>query len=138
MRLKLSQLPKVKINVIAYQKYYIFFKKVKEIIMSLNKGRNETPTIEAPPDTIGDGNCTVTTAGTRVQLTTTATPCKKVLITANGANTGNIYVGGVTIASGRGKQLVPLQDVEIWIDDLSKVYIDASVSLEGVAYVYVA
>ena len=104
----------------------------------LTKKRNEEEIVEAPPTDIGDGSCTVTTAGTRVQLTTTPTPCKKVLITANGANTGNIYVGGATITSGRGKQLVPLQDVEIWIDDLSKVYIDASVSLEGVAYVYVA
>ncbi len=106
--------------------------------MSSTPGRNDFVTFEKPPTDIGDGNCTVTTAGVRVQLITTSTACKKVLITANGANTGNIFVGGSTIATGRGKQLVPLQDLELWIDDLSKIYIDASVSLEGVHYVYVA
>lgn len=104
----------------------------------LAKRRNEQEIVEAPPDSIGDGSQTVAIAGTRVQLTTTATPCKKVLITANGANSGNIWVGGATVANGRGKQLVPLQDVEIWIDDLSKVYVDATTSLDGVSYVYVA
>ena len=104
----------------------------------LGKRRNEYEMTEFPPDTIGDGNCTVTTAGTRVQLTTTSTACKKVLITANGANSGNIWVGGATVANGRGKQLVPLQDLELWIDDLSKIYVDATSSLDGVHYVYVA
>jgi len=106
--------------------------------MSIAKRRDEYPITVYPADAIGDGSATVTTAGTRVQLTTTATPCKKVRITANGANTGNIFVGGSTIASGRGKSLVPLQDVEIEIDDLSKVYLDSSVNGEGVHYVYVA
>ena len=100
--------------------------------MATDKRISEYPVIIFPPDTIGDGTATVTTAGTAVQLTTTKTACKKVLITAKGGNTGNIYVGGSTIASGRGKQLVPLQDIWIEIDDLSKVYIDASVNGEGV------
>ena len=104
----------------------------------LGKRRNEYEMTEYPPDAIGDGLCAVTTAGVRVQLTTTKTPCKKVLITANGNNTGTIYVGGATIDNTRGKALVPLQDVEIWIDDLSKEYIDASVSLEGISYVFVS
>jgi len=106
--------------------------------MSLTIRRNDFGIMEYPPDAIGDGSQTVTTAGIRVQLTTTSTACKKVLITANGANSGNIWVGGVTVANGRGKQLVPLQDVEIWIDDLSKIYIDATSSLDGVHYLYVA
>ena len=106
--------------------------------MSLQIRRNDFGISEYPPDTIGDNSQTVTTAGIAVQLTTTSTPCKKVVITANGANTGNIFVGGSTIASGRGKSLVPLQDIELWIDDLSKIYIDASVGGEGVHYVYVA
>lgn len=106
--------------------------------MTLAKRRSEYEMSEYPPDSIGDGSKTVTTAGTRVQLIVTATPCKKVLITALGANSGNIWVGGSTVANGRGKQLVPLQDIEIWIDDLSKIYIDATSSGDGVAYVYVA
>jgi hypothetical protein len=106
--------------------------------MSLQIRRNDFGVSIYPADEIGDGSQTVTTAGTRVQLTTIITPCRKVLITANGANSGNIWVGGSTVANGRGKQLVPLQDIEIEIDDLSKIYIDASVSSEGVHYVYVA
>jgi len=106
--------------------------------MGLTIRRNDFGVSEYPPDSIGDGSQTVTTAGTRVQLTTTATDCKKVRITALGANSGNIWVGGATVANGRGKQLVPLQDIEIWIDDLSKIYIDATSDGDGVAYVYVA
>ena len=106
--------------------------------MSLEKRIGETPIIEFPPDTIGDGTQTVATAGVRVQLSTTSVRCKKVLITAKGGNSGNIYIGGITIASGRGKQLVPLQDVEIEIDNLNLIYIDATSSGDGCSYVYVA
>ncbi len=106
--------------------------------MALEKRRNEYEMTEYPPTSIGDGSCTVTTAGVRVKLTTTSTACKKVLITANGANSGNIWVGGATVANGRGKQLVPLQDLELWIDDLSKIYVDATSSGDSVSYVYVA
>lgn len=106
--------------------------------MGLTIRRNDFGVSEYPPDTIGDGNQTVTIAGARVQLTANSTPCKKVTITALGANSGNIWVGGATVANGRGKQLVPLQDIEIWIDDLSKIYVDATSNGDGVAYVYVA
>jgi len=105
--------------------------------MSLTPGRNEFGVFETPPNTISDGSQTVTTAGTAVQLSTTSIPCKKVLITALGANSGNIWVGGSTVANGRGKQLVPLQDVEIDIDDLNKVYIDSTSDGDGVAFLYV-
>lgn len=106
--------------------------------MSLGKRRSEYPVTVYPATAIGDGTTTVTTAGTAVQLTSTATACKSVVITAKGANTGNIFVGGTTVDSTRGKQLVPLQDIELNIDDLSKVYIDSSVNGEGVIYVYVS
>lgn len=105
--------------------------------MSLSKRRSEYPTTIYPPDGIGDGSATVTTAGSRVQLSPTSTVCKKVLITANGANSGNIWIGGSTVANGRGKQLVPLQDVWIEIDNLNKVYVDATSNSDGVHYVYV-
>ena len=104
--------------------------------MTLSKRRSEYPVTIYPATAIGDGKKTVTTAGTAVQLTTTSTPAKMVRITANGANTGNIFVGGSTIDSTRGKQLVTLQDIQLEIDDLSKVYIDASVNGEGVTYVF--
>lgn len=104
----------------------------------LGKRRSEYPVTIYPAQSIGDGSKAVAVAGTAEKLIATVTPCKKVLITAKGANTGNIFVGGSTVDSTRGKQLVPLQDVEIEIDDLSKVYVDSSVNTEGVTYVYVA
>lgn len=42
---------------------------------------------------------TVTTAGTRVQLSTTAPPTPSLFIQANKTNTGRIYVGLSTVAS---------------------------------------
>ena len=106
--------------------------------MTLSKRRDEYPITVYPPNGIGDGSQTVTTAGTRVQLSTTSIACKEVLITALGSNSGNIWVGGITVANGRGKQLVPIQDIKLQIDDLSKIYIDATSSGDGVAYVYVS
>jgi len=97
---------------------------------------NETPVTIYPPDTIGNGAKTVTTAGTAEQLTTTSTVCKWVTIMAKGANTGNIFVGGASVSSTSGISLVPLQTIELEIDDLSKVYIDSSVNSEGVQYTY--
>jgi hypothetical protein len=105
--------------------------------MSLTPRRNDFGVFEYPPTEISDGSQTVTTAGIAVQLSTTSTPCKKILITALGANSGNIWVGGSTVANGRGKQLVPLQDLELEIDDLNKIYIDSTSSGDGVAFLYV-
>lgn len=91
-----------------------------------------------PPTGIGDGSKNVTTAGTRVQLTSTPTPCRYVIVVALSTNTNSIYVGGSTIAAGRGRPLVSLQAEKIDINDVSKVYIDADTSGEGVTYTYVS
>lgn len=85
--------------------------------------------------TIGDGSKDVTTAGSRVALAS-STSCKKVHIQAKIANTGSIYVGGSTIATGRGVELLPLATITLTISDLSLVYIDASVSGEGITFIY--
>lgn len=96
-----------------------------------------TEILETPPDTIGDGTTTVSIAGTRVQLSTTSTGCKKVLISAKQGNTGDMWIGGSTVAANRGKRLVPMQDVWIAIDNLNKVYVDAATGGDGVEYVYI-
>lgn len=93
---------------------------------------------ETSPTYIGDDSQVVTTSGTRVQLSTSTLPIKYVIITANEANTGTIWVGGQTIASGRGRPLVPLQSEKIDIDYLSKIYIDSTVSGDGVTFTYVS
>lgn len=95
-----------------------------------------------PPSAIGDGLKVVTTAGTAVTLAS-STAIKSVIVTANSTNTGVIVVGGSTVvaASGatrRGYALSSGDSVRINIDDLVKVYIDATVNGEGVHYVYEA
>lgn len=84
--------------------------------------------------TLSDDSQDVTTAGTRVQLT--AATSKKIIITAKVTNTGTIWVGGSTVAAGRGIPLVALQNVTLELSDVSAVYIDATVNGEGVTYAY--
>ena len=90
----------------------------------------------SPPSSITNGNATVTTAGTRVQLLS-STNCRYVIITANVNNTGTIWVGGNTVAAGTGHPLVALQYIKIDINDVSKIYIDSTVNSEGVSFIYV-
>jgi len=90
------------------------------------------------PTAIGDNSKNVTTAGSRVQLISSSTPCKYVIIVALATNTNSIYVGGSTVAAGRGRPLVALQSEKIDIDDVSKIYIDADTSGEGVTFAYVS
>jgi hypothetical protein len=90
---------------------------------------------QLPPSTITSGSKTITTAGTREALAT-STACQGVLIQAKAANTGIIYVGGTTVSATSGIFLYPGESVEISIDNLSKVYLDSSVSGEGVVFTY--
>jgi hypothetical protein len=91
------------------------------------------------PTSVGDGRKTVTTAGTRVALSTT-TSCKKVTIQALDTNTDAIVVGGSTVvaasATRRGIVLLPYNSFTISVDDLADIYIDSVVSGEGVTYLY--
>jgi len=88
---------------------------------------------------IGHGVKSVTTAGTDVVLAS-STACKRVIIQAQTDNTGWIAVGGsgvdATIATGTGVLLGAGDSVELDIDDLNDVYIDSTVSGEGVRYTY--
>lgn len=90
--------------------------------------------------TIGDGVKSVTTAGTAVQLTSSATACRVVRIQARVANSGNIAVGASTVVAAAGSErgiiLVPGAWADFRITDVSKLYIDAAVSGEGVSYLY--
>ena len=88
----------------------------------------------------GDGIQTVTTAGTRVQLSSTSIPCKRVFVQANSANTGVIAVGGITVvaaeATRRGLALFPTQGDWFNVSDVSYLYIDSTVNGEKVNYYY--
>jgi len=105
--------------------------------MSLAKKRGETEVNVSMPDTIGDGSKDVTTAGTRVQLSSTQ-ECRFVNIFAKAGNTGNIFVGGATVSSSSGMVLEQARSTDWFnIDDLSKVYIDSANDGDGCQYAYV-
>lgn len=84
--------------------------------------------------TLYNGSKAVATAGTAVALST-ATTIKSVVVKALYANTGTIYLGSSSVSSLNGVELQSGDSVGIDIDDLAKVYIDASVSGEGVSYI---
>jgi len=90
-----------------------------------------------------DGSKAVTTAGTRVQLSSTQILVVSLSIQASSSNTGVIYVGGPTISSTRGVALsagdtlalLPMARQNEYYD-LRSIWLDASVSAEGVTYAY--
>jgi hypothetical protein len=94
-----------------------------------------------PPYTnFKDGKTTVATAGTRQKLAS-PTPCGKVTVTAREDNSDNIVVGGPTVVAllgptRSGSVLVQNQSITLEIDDLSKVWLDAVTSGDGVTYSY--
>lgn len=88
---------------------------------------------------IADGRKVVTTAGTRVTLAA-STACKQVIITAETDNTGLVVVGGSTVVAALAtRQGVPLyagDSITLEIDNLADVYLDSTVSSDGVTYAY--
>lgn len=93
------------------------------------------------------GKQVVTTAGTPQAMASApsdTTMCKKLIITPFSANTGVVAIGGsaattvanATIGSQQGAVMVKAAN-PITLEDvyLSQVWIDASVSGEGVSYV---
>lgn len=85
--------------------------------------------------TIGSGQKNVTTAGTALAIAT-STVCRCVIVKAKSGNTGSIWVGTTGVINTTGYELFPLDFVALSIDNLSKVFIDASVSGEGVTFAY--
>jgi hypothetical protein len=91
----------------------------------------------------GDGRTVVASAGTPVQISATSVSCRRVTIQAETDNTGRIAVGLTSSivategAASRGVMLPSGGDsVDVYINDLDKVYIDSTVSGDGVNYVY--
>lgn len=76
----------------------------------------------------------VATAGTRVQLPNYT--CREVTIIAKRSNTGSIYVGGIDVSSTvYGVELKANDSVTLAVNNTNLIYIDASVSGEGISYV---
>jgi len=87
---------------------------------------------------VADGTATVTTAGTRVQLSNVA--CKRVEIQAHQGNSGSVVIGGSTVvaasAGRRGLQLFNTQIYPFEVDNLNDLYIDSTENGDKITYVY--
>jgi len=84
----------------------------------------------------GANTLNVTTAGTRVQLPNIQ--CKMITVIAKKGNTGSIYCGMVTVSSTvYGVELGQKEAFDFQVNNANEIYIDASVSGEGVSYVAV-
>ena len=89
---------------------------------------------------IGDGRQTVTTAGTRVQLSSTSVACTRVVIMAETDNTNPVTVGGSTVvgalATRRGVPLSAGDSITVKTDNLNRIWLDSITDTEGVTYIY--
>lgn len=94
------------------------------------------PVSVAPGSAINDGTKTVTTAGTRVQLSSSSVPVSNwIQITAKPGNTGHIYVGSVAVSSTVYMyDLSPGDTCKVPVNNMNIPYLDSSVNGEGVSY----
>ena len=86
----------------------------------------------------GDGRKVVASAGTAEAIGSGS--CTKVIIVAETDNTGCVVVGASTVvasaATRRGVPLFAGEKVEVNCTNLNQVYIDATVTGEGVTFLY--
>lgn len=88
---------------------------------------------------IGNGRKIVTTAGTAVSLAS-STACKWVQVQAETDNTGVIVAGGsgvvASLSTRSGVALYAGVSQTLLCDDLADIYIDSTVSGDGVTFIY--
>lgn len=91
------------------------------------------------------GNVTVTTAGSRVRLTTSDIPATSIAIVADPLNTLNVYVGDSTVSASTGFPLAPGDVMPLSADRtrgyseemmLSDIYVDADTNGNKVRVFY--
>lgn len=88
-----------------------------------------------PATTLYEGVVTVTTAGTRVQLSGSSVAIRSVCIKGQHANTGNIYVGDILVSATVGYELPADASVCLDVNNLNLIYIDSSVNGEKASYI---
>jgi len=94
------------------------------------------PNYQRPPSRIGTRQVTVGTS--RVPVSGEPVKVRSVTIKADDNNTAKVYVGGGDVTTGNGFALYPGQAVDIFIDDLSSVYLVAESEGQLVYVLYVA
>jgi hypothetical protein len=115
---------------------------LKQIWQTVSNWVNGTDTVSKPKVTITGGDsltgklANVTTAGTKIQLANIS--CREVTVIARKGNTGSIYVGGSDVSSILfGVELQANESFTFSVSNASLIYIDSSVSGEGISYVTV-
>lgn len=99
-----------------------------------------TTDVRAPLN-IGHGRKTVAATGTPEQLSATPTKARSLIITALEGNTGVVVIGGdntvrAALASRNGTPLAAKESISYDVADLSSVWLDVTVSGEGVSFSY--
>lgn len=90
-------------------------------------------------ETIATGAKTVTSAGTAEIIVDESTPARFVMITTDDDNTGRVAIGGSgLVASTDGGSLGAGETVTVPVPngDLANLYLDVTVSGEGVKFTY--
>jgi hypothetical protein len=115
---------------------------LKQIWQTVSNWVNGTDTLSKPKVTIVGSStlsgklANVTTAGTKLQLANIS--CKEVTVIARKGNTGSIYVGGSDVSSILfGVELQANESFTFSVSNANLIYIDSSVSGEGISYVTV-
>lgn len=93
---------------------------------------------------ITTGRATVVTSGTPVQLSATATtipPGVSLLVKAANGNTGTVHVGNSSANANSASstvsfRLLPNESIGLEIDNLTRVYVDSTVSGDIVEYLF--
>lgn len=88
-----------------------------------------------PGSAVRCGRQTVAIAGERVQLTDL--PCRSASIRALSGNAGDIYLGDERVDSSTGFPLAAGDCLDLAIDNLRRLYIDAANNGDGIAYLIV-
>lgn len=88
-----------------------------------------------PLEAVFSGQTSVTTPGVRVQLPDV--PCRAATLCARPSNTGNVFVGAELVNSANGYIRSPGASLDLAIDNLRRLYIDAAVAGEGISWLVV-
>lgn len=99
-----------------------------------NIGNVDVATV-AIPTTFYMGQNAITTAGAEEALASSQALLSGVTVKALHANTGMIYVGTNPVTSTTGFVLDAGEQIFIEVDNLADVYVDCSVSGEGVSFI---
>lgn len=94
------------------------------------------PVVISGNSTLASGSKTVTTAGTRVQLSAISIPCKKITLQGGVNNGGWVYIGDSTVSSSNGYAVAASQSITVTPNNLNLVWLDSVNNGEGVTYIY--